>query len=51
MNMAIWTVLGIAIGSGFGSATDNMGQCTAWGAGLGLMVGAVAMRMRRGASS
>ena len=51
MNMAMWTVLGIVIGAGFGSATDNMGQCTAWGAGLGLMVGAVAMRMRRGESN
>ena len=49
MNMAVWTVIGIAIGSGIGSATDNMGQCTAWGPGL--MVGAVAMRMRRGESN
>jgi hypothetical protein len=51
MNMAVWTVLGIVIGAAFGSATDNMGQCTAWGAALGLMVGAVAMRMRRGESN
>jgi len=44
MNMAMWTVVGIGIGAGMGSATDNMGQCVAWGAALGLVIGAVANR-------
>ena len=45
MNMAMWTVLGIGIGAGFGSATDNMGECVSWGAALGLVIGALASRM------
>ena len=44
MNMAIWTVLGIAIGAAMGSATDNMGMWLAMGAALGLMFGAIAFR-------
>ena len=50
MNMALWTVLGIAIGAAMGSATDNMGMWLSMGGALGLMFGAIALRRGRGKS-
>jgi hypothetical protein len=40
MNMAMWTGLGIAIGAGVASATDNS-IWGAWGATGGFLIGAV----------
>jgi hypothetical protein len=44
MNMATWTVVGIAIGAGMGAATGRMGVWVAAGAALGLVIGAIAIR-------
>jgi hypothetical protein len=44
--MATWTVVGIAIGAAMGSATRNMGEWVASGAAVGLVIGAVAIRMK-----
>jgi hypothetical protein len=44
MNMALWTVMGIAFGAAMGAATDNMGVWVALGGALGLVIGAVAIR-------
>jgi hypothetical protein len=51
MNMATWTVVGIALGTAMGAATHNMSQWVALGGALGLVMGAIAIRRDHGKAS